>query len=186
MDAALVLAAVVQAGAAIAILTARLAKFTRDYVAEMRRLNELQAEVNRITAASLAMAQGEAMPRLVAQQHGRRANDTRVEAPLDVFNLGGGPAEGVVVETSWGGGAHPKSDPGRRPGAVRRRRRPARLGRQWGRRPGDPRVSVPRCGWDRAPRRCGRPVIGTGGATRWSSLRSISISTSLSTSPRGP
>jgi hypothetical protein len=113
---ALIWSAIAQAASAavVALFTVRLvywtrklSDFTHDYVEEMRRSNDLIAEGNVITASMVAVSQGQALPRLVVQQRGRKANPQRVEAPLVVANYGGGVAEGVVVVTSWGEGSLP-------------------------------------------------------------------------------
>jgi hypothetical protein len=70
----------------------------------MRRSNDLLAEGNRITAGMVAVMQGQAQPRLVVNQRGRRANSDWVWVPLEVLNYGGGPAEAMVVVTDWGDG----------------------------------------------------------------------------------
>ncbi len=105
-------AAAVQAVAAgvIAVFTVQLVRrtdelagFTRDYVEEMRRLNDLQAEANRLSQAGLAVAQGQAAPLLVVVRDGRNSDgSTFVESVINVENRGGGPAMKVVVSTSWG------------------------------------------------------------------------------------
>ena len=114
VDVALIIAAVVQAlsAAVVAVATGLLTKrthdlsdFTRAYVDEMKRSNDLIAEGNRITASSVAIAQGQSRPLLRVQQRGRSVGPTTAEAPLVVSNYGGGHASDVVVATSWGDGA---------------------------------------------------------------------------------
>jgi hypothetical protein len=101
----------VQAASAVAVvlLTGGLYWATRQYVKWTKTMaehiaagNELQREANRITASGVAIAQGQRMPRLMAQQRGRSTNAATVEVPMDVYNLGGGPATSVVVLTDWG------------------------------------------------------------------------------------
>jgi hypothetical protein len=100
---ALVWSAWVQAAAtaAVGVLTFFLVRFTARYVKEMHRTNELQAEANRLTAASLAVAQGEALPLIVVRMNGRSVSGGVVTVDIDVENNGAA-AQDVVVLTSWG------------------------------------------------------------------------------------
>jgi hypothetical protein len=78
--------------------------FTRDYVREMRRLNDLQAEANSIQAAVLSRQLKADAPSLIATSGGYSATQDRVDGPLEVTNIGGSAALNVTVYSTWGEG----------------------------------------------------------------------------------
>jgi hypothetical protein len=85
----------------IAIYTRSLSRFTEDYVAEMRRLNDLQAQANALQHAAMAQQVGRNAPSLAVVPAGRTHSD-RAEARFEVRNVGGSTASDALVKTEWG------------------------------------------------------------------------------------
>ena len=97
--------AIVQAGsaAAIVVLTVFLVRFTGGYVDEMRRSNELQEQANAISSAMVSRAARQDAPFLVSSPgggHGQRGGAG--ESRVTVENRGGGLANDIRIETTWG------------------------------------------------------------------------------------
>lgn len=100
-----VVSAVVQAASALLIvgLTFFLVRFTRNYVREMARSNELQDQANTISSGLLARATRETAPFLVAVTGGGGGSQGGgADYRMTVQNRGGGLAHDIKVETTWG------------------------------------------------------------------------------------
>src|SRR5215216_2246404 len=85
--------------------TSRLAEFTRDYVVEMRRNNDLTEQMARLDSVALARQVGAEAPSLVAVLGGRSVTD-RVVSNVFVDNVGASTTYAVEVETTWGSVGH--------------------------------------------------------------------------------
>lgn len=99
--------AVVQAISAvfIAVLTFFLARFTLNYVKEMRTANRLQEQANAISSGMLAQSAQTAAPFLVAAPGGGTGSiGGAATHKVIVQNRGGGLAHDIAVETTWGAG----------------------------------------------------------------------------------